>query len=260
MNKNERPSFLKRRGAAVGIVICFVAVIALVGVYTFNNYQKDIDEQMAKAEKQAEQLTEDKTEETTTDHIVLPEAGGQEDKGTASEENSPGTESGENGGQDSAGAGTGDADGAAASGADTSSVWFSEDSVLTWPASGAVIMGYSMDQTVFFQTLEQYKYNPAMIISGEVGETITASAAGIVTDIAETAQTGTTVSLDMGNGYTAVYGQLTDVALSAGDYVNAGEKIGNLSEPTKYYSIEGPNLYFEILKDGEPVDPMNFME
>jgi len=260
MNKNERPSFLKRRGAAVGIVICFVAVIALVGVYTFNNYQKDIDEQMAKAEKQAEQLTEDKTEETTTDDIVLPEAGGQEDKGTASEENSPGTESGENGGQDSAGAGTGDADGAAASGADTSGVWFSEDSVLTWPASGAVIMGYSMDQTVFFQTLEQYKYNPAMIISGEVGETITASAAGIVTDIAETAQTGTTVSLDMGNGYTAVYGQLTDVALSAGDYVNAGEKIGNLSEPTKYYSIEGPNLYLEILKDGEPVDPMNFME
>ena len=260
MNKNERPSFLKRRGAAVGIVICFVAVIALVGVYTFNNYQKDIDEQMAKAEKQAEQLTEDKTEETTTDDIVLPEAGGQEDKGTASEENSPGTESGENGGQDSAGAGTGDADGAAASGADTSGVWFSEDSVLTWPASGAVIMGYSMDQTVFFQTLEQYKYNPAMIISGEVGETITASAAGIVTDIAETAQTGTTVSLDMGNGYTAVYGQLTDVALSAGDYVNAGEKIGNLSEPTKYYSIEGPNLYFEIIKDGEPVDPMNFME
>lgn len=260
MNKNERPSFLKRRGAAVGSVICFVAVIALVGVYTFNNYQKDIDEQMAKAEKQAEQLTEDKTEETTTDDIVLPEAGGQEDKGTASEENSPGTESGENGGQDSAGAGTGDADGAAASGADTSGVWFSEDSVLTWPASGAVIMGYSMDQTVFFQTLEQYKYNPAMIISGEVGETITASAAGIVTDIAETAQTGTTVSLDMGNGYTAVYGQLTDVALSAGDYVNAGEKIGNLSEPTKYYSIEGPNLYFEILKDGEPVDPMNFME
>ena len=260
MNKNERPSFLKRRGAAVGIVICFVAVIALVGVYTFNNYQKDIDEQMAKAEKQAEQLTEDKTEETTTDDIVLPEAGGQEDKGTASEENSPGTESGENGGQDSAGAGTGDADGAAASGADTSGVWFSEGSVLTWPASGAVIMGYSMDQTVFFQTLEQYKYNPAMIISGEVGETITASAAGIVTNIEDTAQTGTTVTLDMGNGYSAIYGQLTDVPLAAGDYVAAGETVGILNEPTKYYSVEGPNLYFGILKDGEPVDPMNFME
>ena len=43
MNKNERPSFLRGKGAAVGIVICFVAVIAMVGAYTFNNYQKQID-------------------------------------------------------------------------------------------------------------------------------------------------------------------------------------------------------------------------
>ena len=254
MNKNERPSFLKGRGAAAGIVICFVAVIALVGVYTFNNYQKDIDEQMAKAEKQADELTEDKTEETTADDIVLPEAEDKQDGTETADDAAYGTTDG----QDSADSGS--AGGAETSGADTSGVWFSEDSVLTWPASGAVIMGYSMDQTVFFQTLEQYKYNPAMIIGGEVGETITASAAGIVTNIEETAQTGTTVSLDMGNGYTAVYGQLTDVPLSTGDYVNAREMIGNLSEPTKYYSVEGPNLYFEILKDGEPVDPMNFME
>ncbi len=259
MNKNERPSFLKGRGAAVGIVICFVAVIALVGAYTFNNYQKDIDEQIAKAEEQAEQLTKDDTEETTTDDIVLPEA--EDDTETEDDmEGSGGLSATEVQEEQQDGADSTSVDGAEASGADTSSVWFSEDSVLTWPASGAVIMGYSMDQTVFFQTLEQYKYNPAMIIGGEVGETINASAAGIVTNIEETAQTGTTVSLDMGNGYTAVYGQLTDVPLAVGDYVNAGEMVGNLNEPTKYYSIEGPNLYFQILKDGTPVDPMNFME
>lgn len=250
MNKNERPSFLKGRGAAVGIVICFVAVIALVGAYTFNNYQKDIDRQMAKAEEQAEQLTKDETEETTADDITLPETDDTDDTGSeglSAEDVQDGT--------DDISAGE-----AETSGADTSGVWFSEDSVLTWPASGAVIMGYSMDQTVFFQTLEQYKYNPAMVISGEVGETINASATGIVTNIEETAQTGTTVSLDMGNGYTAVYGQLTDVPLAVGDYVNAGEMIGSLNEPTKYYSIEGPNLYFQVLKDGTPIDPMNFME
>lgn len=259
MNKNERPSFLKGRGAAVGIVICFVAVIALVGAYTFNNYQKDIDEQMAKAEEQAEKLAKDETEETTTDDIVLPEAEDdtetEDDMSDSGGLNAADVQEGQQDGADDS-----SFDGAEASGADTLSVWFSEDSVLTWPASGAVIMGYSMDQTVFFQTLEQYRYNPAMIIGGEVGETINASAAGIVTNIEETAQTGTTVSLDMGNGYTAVYGQLTDVPLAVGDYVNAGEMIGNLNEPTKYYSIEGPNLYFQLLKDGAPVDPMNFME
>ena len=216
MNKNEKMSFLKGKGAAIGIVVCFMAVLAVVGTYTVGNYKKDMKEQMAKAEKEAEQFTEDNTKETTTDEILLPEV----------------EETDEN----------------------------TEESVLTWPASGAVINGYSMDETVFFQTLEQYQYNPAMIIAGEAGETINASAAGTVTAIEESAQTGLTVTLDMGNGYSAVYGQLKDVQVKTGDYVAAGSAIGSLNEPTKYYSVEGTNLYFQVLKDGEPVDPMNFME
>ena len=251
MNKNERPSFLRGRGAAVGLVICFVAVIAIAGAYTFNNYKRQMNEQVAKAEDQAEELTEDKSKEAATDDIVLPEEDDKEEDGAQEEQTETPQETPA---QDGAAGGEAPASGAAAD------VWFSEDSTLTWPASGAVLIGYSMDQTVFFSTLEQYKYNPALIIGGEVGETISASAAGIVTNIEDTAQTGTTVTLDMGNGYSAVYGQLTDVPLSVGDYVASGETVGILNEPTKYYSVEGPNLYFEILKDGTPVDPMNFME
>lgn len=252
MNKNERPSFLRGKGAAVGIVICFVAVIAMVGAYTFNNYQKQIDEQVAKAEDQAEELTEEKSEEAATDDIVPPEEE-EEIEETDTDEEEP-METQEQTENNSASESETSASGG------TSEVWFGEESTLAWPASGAVLISYSMDQTVFFSTLEQYKYNPALIIGGEVGETIAASAAGIVTNIEDTAQTGTTVTLDMGNGYSAIYGQLTDVPLAAGDYVAAGETVGILNEPTKYYSVEGPNLYFGILKDGEPVDPMNFME
>ena len=43
MNKNEKPSFFRSKSAAVGIVICFVAVIAMVGAFTFNNYEKQMD-------------------------------------------------------------------------------------------------------------------------------------------------------------------------------------------------------------------------
>ena len=144
--------------------------------------------------------------------------------------------------------------------ASTYNVWFDENSLLEWPASGATLIGYSMDQTVYFPTLEQYKYNPAIIIGGQVGEEIGAAAPGIVSNIEQTAQTGVTVTLDMGNGYTAVYGQLKEVPLQIGDYVGAGELIGYVSEPTKYYSVEGANLYFEVQKDGVPVNPLDFME
>ena len=31
---------------------------------------------------------------------------------------------------------------------------------MIWPVSGTVLMNYSMDKTVYFATLDQYKYNP----------------------------------------------------------------------------------------------------
>ena len=121
-------------------------------------------------------------------------------------------------------------------------------------------MGYSMDQTVFFQTLEQYKYNPAVVISGEVGTEVRSAADGTVASIREDAQTGTTVVMDLGGGYQAVYGQLGDVAVSEGSYVARDTVLGYISEPTKYYTVEGSNLYFQVTKDGEPVDPLDYLE
>ena len=44
------------------------------------------------------------------------------------------------------------------------------------------------------------------------------------------------------------------------ELVAKGQVVGYLSEPTKYYSVEGPNLYFEVTKDGEPKDPAVYME
>ena len=253
MNKNEKPSFLKGKGAAVATVICFVAVITMVGAFTFRNYQNRMEQELAKAETAADEETKENSEETATNEIVLPEAEGTEDAETAEEDAAEDT-----------GQAANDAlpleDGSAETAGAAADVWFSEESILEWPASGAVLINYSMDKTVYFATLEQYKYNPALIVGGEVGEMIGASAPGVVTNIEQDAQTGLTVTLDMGNGYSAIYGQLKEVPLEVGAYVNTGETIGYLSEPTKYFATEGANLYFEVQKDGVPVNPMDFME
>ena len=64
----------------------------------------------------------------------------------------------------------------------------------------------------------------------------------------------------MGNGYECMYGQLKEVQVKVGDYLEAGNVIGYLEIPTKYYSLEGCNLYFEMLKDGQPVNPMDYLK
>ena len=41
--------------------------------------------------------------------------------------------------------------------------------------------------------------------------------------------------------------------------VEAGQTIGYVGEPTKYYSTEGSNVYFELQKDGKPVNPKEYL-
>ncbi len=130
---------------------------------------------------------------------------------------------------------------------------------LQWPAEGSVLMNYSMDQSVYFATLDQYKYNPAMIISAKAGDAIKAAAAGDIVEIREDAQTGLTVVMDIGDDYTLTYGQLADLNFKEGAHLEAGDVIGVVAEPTKYYSVEGTNLYFELKKDGDPADPTEYL-
>ena len=68
----------------------------------------------------------------------------------------------------------------AKSGQSAINLHFSEDSELLWPLNGSVIMSYSMDQTVYFATLQQYKYNPAIIISGAVNDSVLCAAEGVI--------------------------------------------------------------------------------
>jgi len=135
---------------------------------------------------------------------------------------------------------------------------FSEE--LLWPMEGNVIINYSMDSTVYFPTLDQYKYNPAVIIAGEVNDKVYAVAKGQIKSIENDEVTGCTVTVDLGDGYEAVYGQLKELNFAKGDYVEAGHVLGYVGEPTKYFTVEGSNLYFELDKDGTPVDPVAYFE
>ena len=116
-----------------------------------------------------------------------------------------------------------------------------------------------MDQTVYFPTLDQYKLSPAIAVQAVEGAPVLASVPGTVYSIEENAQTGTTVTMEIGSGYQAIYGQLEDLTVSQGDIVKKGTTIGYVAEPTKYYSAEGANLYFAMKKDGEPIDPITYL-
>ena len=146
-----------------------------------------------------------------------------------------------------------------ASALNLATVNFSEDTLMEWPVNGNVLLDYSMDQTTYFPTLDQYKLSPAIAVGAVEGAPVVAAVNGKVYSIEQNAQTGTTLTMELGNGYQAVYGQLTDLTVSEGDTIKKGTTIGYIAQPTKYYSTEGTNLYFAMKKDGEPIDPIEYL-
>ena len=137
---------------------------------------------------------------------------------------------------------------------------FGEEDGLVWPIVGDVLINFSMDKTIYFPTLDQYKYNPAIVIAATQGENISAAANGRVTSVSYDPGTGNTVVMELGNGYELTYGQLENITVSEGSYVQVGDGIGTVAAPTKYYSTEGTNVYFKLTKDGEPVNPLSKLQ
>lgn len=127
---------------------------------------------------------------------------------------------------------------------------------ISWPITGNVIIPYSMDTTVYFETLSEYKCSPAMVIEAQEGDEVKAVYKGKVAEVSSNEEIGNYLVLDLGNGYMVTYGQLQDVDVALGAIVEMGASIGTIAAPSRYYTEEGPNLYFKITKDNKPVDPM----
>lgn len=267
MQNKDGKKFTRKSGAMLILSICLVGGAAFTTFYTMDRAEKakeekqqlvDLNEEIAKEQAQEEARS---TEQQTEAGVVnSPDA--EADIPLANEMDvDPASlmDEGETLGADAADDES-EASASASSANIQPTVAYDDSVPLTWPVAGNVLIDYSMDATVYFATLDQYKYNPALIIGSDEGNQVVASAKGIVESIDVNEETGTTLRLNIGNNYELIYGQLKEVAVAAGDTVEPGQMLGYVSEPTKYYVEEGSNLYFEVKKDGASVDPFLYLE
>lgn len=264
MRKDKWKRFFKQRQVMLAAGVMVLAAVGMTGVYVSEKstpreeqipFQEEVDTEEV-IQKKDELVKEEQEPSQDVSNILEPEVTVNEPMEANIETDKP-EENREESAEDNV---KEPEEVSVSTGATNANLSFSENSDLLWPLKGNVIMNYSMDQTIYHATLDQYRYNPAVVIAGNVNDKVSCAANGIITDISNNEETGCTVSMDLGNGYTAVYGQLKEVPFNAGAYVEAGDVLGYISEPTKYYSVEGSNLYFELLKDGTPINPISFFE
>lgn len=90
------------------------------------------------------------------------------------------------------------------------------------------------------------------------GEAVYAASDGVVSNvIRSSAGLGNIVEIDHGNSYVSRYALLDDnIPVSRGMKVKAGRKIGYVGISRGSFA---PHLHYEILRDGEVLDPVNFL-
>jgi murein DD-endopeptidase MepM/ murein hydrolase activator NlpD len=126
---------------------------------------------------------------------------------------------------------------------------------LRYPLTGDVAMsspfGYRLDPFLGRPAL-----HPGVDLVQAYGSAIKATAEGRVIHAGPMGGYGNAVDIDHGNGVVTRYGHMSEVLVTEGQSVKAGDAIGRIGSTGR---STGPHLHYEVRLDGEPVDPERFL-
>lgn len=120
-----------------------------------------------------------------------------------------------------------------------------------WPCWGQLTSYFG--ERYIFGTVS---FHSGLDIASGWGTTITASAAGQVTFAGEQGTYGNLVKIDHQNGYVTYYAHCDHFFVQEGNWVLQGDAIAAMGSTGR---STGPHCHFEIRKQGEPLDPLNFL-
>ena len=92
--------------------------------------------------------------------------------------------------------------------------------------------------------------------AGKMGQEIEAVADGVVTWSGDRYGYGIMVEINHGNGYATRYAHNSENLVVVGDEVKKGQTVALMGETGR---ATGPNLHFEVLRNGRRVNPVNFI-
>lgn len=117
-----------------------------------------------------------------------------------------------------------------------------------WPCMGSVTSGFG-SREIFGST----GFHRGADIAASQGSTICAAAAGTVSWSGEKGSYGNLVKVDHGNGFVTYYAHCSALLVSAGETVEQGQAIAQVGATGR---ATGPHCHFEVLWQGEPIDPL----
>ena len=128
------------------------------------------------------------------------------------------------------------------------------------PLNGEVTAVFSMEELQYNETLGDWRTHDGIDIQAAAGTVVAAASAGTVVAVETGGKMGTTVVISHPDGYETTYASLEEtVAVETGDTVIAGQEIGTVGNTSLTESAMGAHLHFAVTKDGEAIDPTEYL-
>ena len=127
------------------------------------------------------------------------------------------------------------------------------------PVSGKVIEEYLGDDLVYSEALRDWRTHKGVDFAAEMGEDVKTSAPGVVERVFDSGL-GRCVIIDHRNGFSTMYANLEeDTLVKEGDEVKAGDVIGKVGNTALGDITDLPHVHFEMMKEGNSVNPAEFL-
>ena len=135
------------------------------------------------------------------------------------------------------------------------------DPTFTMPVEGEVVKKYGKDKLIYSDTLKEWTTHLGIDIKADKTTIVKASADGKIKSIKNDPRYGLTVVIEHINGFSSVYSNLlTAEFVVVGEDVKSGQTIGTVGNSATFEILDNPHLHFEILKDGNSIDPEMYIK
>lgn len=220
----------KHEGGLYIAICCCILVIALIG-YANNIAEKNRQEEHFLAEQAGENMlaseTESKTQETPLPILApVPTPNTQ-----AYEETEPVVKAKE----------------------------VKEASLFICPVSNGKVVGEFSKNPIYLSSVDEWRTHNGIDIEAEIGESVAAAGDGVVKR-AFFSSLGSCIEIEHEDGLMTVYSNLDENhTVRIGDSVKKGDVIAYIGNTALGDVCETPHLHFEVLQNGEHLNPADYI-